>query len=267
MASPQKENGYTQIANEILDAMAHTHLMPSEASVIWAIWRKTYGWHKKADSVGIEQIREITRLSRRAVIYAIQNLEAKKMLSVTRNREKSGLNNVNSVSFQKDYDKWVVQGMSPQYQKTLEQQRKVYKKGVVQGKRGSARNDIRVVQGNDKKVQILAPTKEKRNIQKKPLASKDAPLIVALIDSFEPINGAYKKWYARPPQRDACRRLIEQYGLEQVQRVVKVLPISNGTPYFPTITTPLQLEDNWARLESAWKKKKNEQLTSKNGIA
>lgn len=65
--------------------------------------------------------------------------------------------------------------------------------------------------------------------------------------------------------RDACSRLVEQHGLDTVLRVIKMLHVSNGIPYFPTITTPLQLEDKWAQLESAWRKEraKNTSKTTK----
>ena len=49
MASPQKENGYTPIAHEILEALAKQLLSPDEWRILMIIFRKTYGWDKKED--------------------------------------------------------------------------------------------------------------------------------------------------------------------------------------------------------------------------
>lgn len=240
MASPQKENGYTPIANEIVEALARTRINGEAMQVLWVIIRKTYGFNKKEDAIALSQFVEITGLRRQTVYKAIHKLIALGVVT------KKGSAIANKYCFVKNYALW-----QPEPKKV-----RGTKLGSVGTKKGSKSNPIRVIQ------------KKKETIQKKePVAPKDAPLIVALIDSFEGVNPTYKKWYGRPPQREACSRLISEHGLERVQRVIKMLPISNQTPYFPTITTPLQLEDKWAQLESAWKKKRSEQLTGKNGLA
>lgn len=109
--------------------------------------------------------------------------------------------------------------------------------------------------------------KDTKTTDPEPVASKDAPMIVDVIEAFAPVNSAYKKWFARRPQRDAASRLIECYGLEQVKKVIKLLPVSNTMQYFPTITTPLELEDRWAKLEAAWQRKRNEADSKKTKVA
>lgn len=173
MASPQCENGFTRIANELLDALCCCCPGGSQGQVFLAILRKTYGWQKKIDNISISQIQKMTRLSRRSVIYAVQNLEAKRMIIVKRKKGRGHINEPNGISIQKKYDSWVVQGISTQYHNTLKQQRKTYvksKKKVVQGIEGSARIGKKVVQGIEFEGKILAPTKErstKETIQKK----------------------------------------------------------------------------------------------------
>jgi phage replication O-like protein O len=46
MANPQRENGHIDIANEIAEALARTNLSAYQMRVMWAIWRKTWGWQK-----------------------------------------------------------------------------------------------------------------------------------------------------------------------------------------------------------------------------
>lgn len=140
--------------------MMGTKLKNSEYRIIMAVMRRTYGWNKTADKISITQISDMTGLSRRTVIYNIENLEAKQMLSVRRHRNTKNLNEINEISFQKDYERWVVQGNGIKYNKLLFRQRVRYKEGVVQGKARSARNGQSVVQGIENKPQFLAPTKD-----------------------------------------------------------------------------------------------------------
>ena len=58
--------------------------------------------------------------------------------------------------------------------------------------------------------------------------------------------------------------MIDTYGLERIIEIVeKTLPKTNGLQFFPTITTPLQLQDKYIQLESAIRKYQNEKLQTK----
>jgi hypothetical protein len=52
-ANPQLENGYTQIANELIEALARFNLSPYESRLLWYIARKTYGYQKKTDAISL----------------------------------------------------------------------------------------------------------------------------------------------------------------------------------------------------------------------
>jgi phage replication O-like protein O len=49
--SPQKEHGYTPIANEIYDAFVRTRISGEARQVLDCIIRKTYGYNKKEDKI------------------------------------------------------------------------------------------------------------------------------------------------------------------------------------------------------------------------
>lgn len=86
-----------------------------------------------------------------------------------------------------------------------------------------------------------------------------------LIKTFETLNPASKKFYGIPTQRKACQDLISTYTFDRVKNIVeKTLPKTNGIPFFPTITTPLQLRDKWVSLESAIRKYQSEKFAIKN---
>lgn len=81
-----------------------------------------------------------------------------------------------------------------------------------------------------------------------------------IIKLFEKINPACKKMYGNKTQRKACSDLIETHTYEKVVSVIeKTLPAIRGLKFFPTITTPLQLNDKWSALENAIVRHKDEQ--------
>lgn len=103
MASPQKENGYTPIANEILEELVKIDLLGAELRVLLFIIRKTYGYRKKQDRISFTQFEKGTRISRQTINKTIKNLMAKGLIV------KICLPGGNiGYSFIKDHDNWVV---------------------------------------------------------------------------------------------------------------------------------------------------------------
>jgi len=78
--TPQLEDGYTTIANEIIDNLQSLYLSPNEWKILWTVVRKTYGWKKKEDRISISQFQTATRLSRPNAHRAIRSLVAKSIL-------------------------------------------------------------------------------------------------------------------------------------------------------------------------------------------
>lgn len=100
MVNPQKENGHIDIANEIAEALATTQLSGYESRILWVIWRKTYGWHKKSDAISITQFQKVTKLKRRHIHRTLQRLVKRKIVT------KNGNKFIDTWAFQKDYTKW-----------------------------------------------------------------------------------------------------------------------------------------------------------------
>jgi phage replication O-like protein O len=96
MANPQLENGYIKIANEIAQALMRTNLSPYQSRVLWAIWRKTYGWNKKIDRLSNSQLVELTGIHKSHVSRALKELKERKIVT----------NSGNKIGFNKDYSGW-----------------------------------------------------------------------------------------------------------------------------------------------------------------
>jgi phage replication O-like protein O len=80
MASPQCENGFVMVANELWDALILAKLGKEDMSVFLAIIRKTYGFKKKRDVIPISQLQNMTKLPRQSVCRSLKRLKSLKMI-------------------------------------------------------------------------------------------------------------------------------------------------------------------------------------------
>lgn len=80
-ASPQLENGYTRLANELLDALIGAGLTARQWAVVMAVIRKTYGFNKKSDEIGLSQLSLSTGIDKSHVSRAVRELEALNVLT------------------------------------------------------------------------------------------------------------------------------------------------------------------------------------------
>ena len=108
MPSPQLENGYTRIANELYDAIIAFDFTKRQAKLVHAIIRYTYGFHRKEWATTFVEIARITRMDRHNTMKAAQELEAMQVLGVESTPRK-GVN----VCLQKDYGRWALGSKQP----------------------------------------------------------------------------------------------------------------------------------------------------------
>ena len=272
MASPQLENGFTKISNEILEALSRTELIGSHFCLILAILRKTYGFNKKEDRLSISQLVELLSVSRRTIIYNLQDLEAKKIILVKRVK-KGAKNEVNIISFNKDHESWQTQNSSPQVEKNRgsAKLRKQLKQGVVQNfSKGSAKLRKGVVQNFSKgSANSLHPqykTKERETKETKEIAAGTANTeentlsgsllsvgeiqpkeIVAIMALFHSSGlAALPLAYGNKTERSAVSSLLSSVGYKQLVETINGLAARRKEQFFPMITKPTQLERKYS---------------------
>lgn len=102
MANPQAENGHIDIANEIAEQLMKTNFSAYQWRVLWAIWRKTYGWHKKKERISVKELVKMTELKHAHVSRALKELELRKVIIRTPLGTKRGA----TIGFQKDFEQW-----------------------------------------------------------------------------------------------------------------------------------------------------------------
>lgn len=101
MANPQKEDGYTPVANDIMEALAGIRISGEEWQCLCVILRKTYGWNKPTDSISLSQFVELTGIKKSNICRALNRLLSKKITTVIKKD-----NGCTEYALQKDYEKW-----------------------------------------------------------------------------------------------------------------------------------------------------------------
>ena len=96
MANPQKENGYTAIANELVEAFMRLNLSQHGWRILFCIIRYSYGWNKKTAKLTCTQIARLTGIDVRLIPRTLRILIGKNI--VIRDR--------NTFRLQKDYHRW-----------------------------------------------------------------------------------------------------------------------------------------------------------------
>ena len=102
MASPQLENGYTRIANEILEELAKRPFSGRENSILWVVVRMTYGFNRKEARIGMTEMARRTGILRQHCASITKELIEKKVLLF------SGTLYTRTLGVNKDYDSWKV---------------------------------------------------------------------------------------------------------------------------------------------------------------
>lgn len=103
MANPQKENGSTDIANELLEAIYSSEFNGTEYAVLLCVLRYTYGFHRKKHELSLSFITKATHRHRNGVARAINDLIKRNVLT---QYSDPSFNSTREIGINKDYNKW-----------------------------------------------------------------------------------------------------------------------------------------------------------------
>jgi len=106
MANPQIENGYTKIANEVMEALCGIRISGEARQCLDVIIRKTWGYNKRFDYIALSQFTELTGLERPTVYRGIVKLVKMNLIKITRNEKSKRVGNMYQIN--KDFDCWKV---------------------------------------------------------------------------------------------------------------------------------------------------------------
>lgn len=91
------DNGYTRIANEILEAMARIKLSPTQYRILFVVWRYTYGFQRKEHKLSLTFLTQATGCDRRLI-----QREIKKLIKTNILVETFGVRKIRIVGFNKN---------------------------------------------------------------------------------------------------------------------------------------------------------------------
>ncbi len=104
MANPQKENGYTAIANEIMEALAKMPLNGTQFRIITIVFRYTYGFSRKTHSLSESFISEATGVDKRNIRRELTDLIDSKLINIVK---EATFTTPREIEFNKNYEKWI----------------------------------------------------------------------------------------------------------------------------------------------------------------
>lgn len=231
MHSPQLENGFTRIANELYEAIIGFPLTGYQQRVLHAIIRKTYGFGKKSDKISLSQLSEMTKIAKPHVCRAIKELKA--MNIVTTDGNKTSVN--------KNHELWLIVTTDGNGKKKPKPETPLppMVKTVT-------------TDGNKPLPPAALQKKTKETIQKKytnvvATDIADVPVISGkevnrFLAMFKNVNPEYDKFFSNKSQRKAMQDLIEKYKPEMMEGLLLELPTIVRKPYAPMITSPIALQ-------------------------
>lgn len=99
-SKPQVENGYTRIADELLEALIKIRIPGQAMQVLLFIIRKTYGFNKKQDAISLSQFEAGTGLSKPRICHCLDKLSEINIIT------KNGNMATTKYSINKHYSTW-----------------------------------------------------------------------------------------------------------------------------------------------------------------
>lgn len=214
MASPQVENGYTKIANELYEKIYSTEFLASEFRILSCIIRKTYGWNKKEDRISLSQFILETKLSKQTVVTALKTLVANKVI----------IKNNFVFSVNKGYSKWGSQtDLTSQADLTRTSQAHWTKIGLADltHKRKKEKKEIST---SSKEEDAPLKVNNKKTMRKNRIGSyNENNNSDNYEDSIDIDTGEFSK--PKEPKRQKAINYIKEYFISKCEKEIKIKPI------------------------------------------
>lgn len=105
MADVQTENGFTRVANELLNEIVRFKFNGTELRIILTIWRYTYGFQRKQHDLSTNFLAEAIGIDNSRVKKVVKELIERKVIHVI---EEATFSKSRVLSFNKKYNEWDV---------------------------------------------------------------------------------------------------------------------------------------------------------------
>ncbi len=102
--SVQLENGYTRIANEVLEVIYGTNFNATQLKIILCVIRYTYGFNRKSHTLSVNFISKATGVSKRYISNELQKLIKANVILVIKNYT---VTNSRELQLNKNHQEWI----------------------------------------------------------------------------------------------------------------------------------------------------------------
>lgn len=165
MNGPQLEDGFTRIANELMENVPKFKLNGTQLRIILIIWRYTYGFKRKQHEFSISFLAEALETSKSHVDKELKSLIERNVLQVVgRARSRSRI-----ITFNKNYSEWVNDRSTPNSVREDVDHQEV--------------DDMTTVLGTMLTTKSSTKKDRKKNI-KKPSSSRNKPKVYSEDDQY-----------------------------------------------------------------------------------
>lgn len=104
MGNPQLENGFTRIANEIMEQLARTDLNGTQRRILDVLFRQTYGFQKKEHDLSLSFISNATGIHKMQIQRELATLIDRQIIVVT---APASFNKSRVLTFNKNHNSWL----------------------------------------------------------------------------------------------------------------------------------------------------------------
>ena len=228
----QLENGYTRIANELLEAAMSHSLTLRQLRVLLAVIRKTYGFNKKSDVISGTQIASLTKLTRQKCSVALCDLV--ELNIINRRTSKS------AISVNKNISEWGIK---------LEK-RQIIQKGFTEPKTGS---DSEPKTGSDSEPKAGHTKDTTKDIIKdlmltNKFSNEDFTAAEYIFSKITQLKPNFKK-----PNLNSWAdqvRLLRERDKKTHREICELFRWANNDSFWQSnILSPKKLRDKWDELE------------------
>ena len=201
MASPQTENGFTRIANELMEVIPLYKFNGTQFRILFVVLRYTYGFQRKSHELSLTFIADSTGMHKQQIKRELDILIKNKVLI---EEEPPSFNKSRIIQFNKNYKEWLI---SRQSAKTLTVNKK---------------DDHTVSELAYPTVSELAyqERNNKENIKESSSSSRDNPPPLMNDENLKRISKAYKDngfGILFPNAGQALLELADEYTIEWVE--------------------------------------------------
>lgn len=222
--TPQLEDGFVRIANELYDAILLAPFSKRELLIVFAVIRKTYGYGKRADDMTMTQLAQLTGLTRAHASETVRDLSAKNVILI-RDGDYGKV-----ITLSKNYRNWNF-AIRPESGRTQNGTR-------PESGSEASRNGIQAVPKRDPSRPDSGSTKDnpKRQLQKTTPKDKVPAAVPATGPTWDAYAAAYQGRYGVLPVRNATvntqlANLVKRIGAEDAPQVAAFY-VGHNSPFY-----------------------------------